>query len=35
VGFFALMAAAPLLIMVFKNLLAGFEENVFELVKAL
>ncbi len=34
-GFFAMMVASPLLVLVFKNLLAGFEESVFELVKAL
>ena len=34
-GFFLLLTAAPMMVYVFKNLLAGFEENMIELVKAL
>ncbi len=35
IGFILLMTAAPMMIYVFKKLLAGFEENMVELVKAL
>jgi len=35
VGFAVIMVSVPLLVFVFKKLLAGFEENILELVKAL
>ncbi len=35
VGAFVVMASAPLMVYLFKKLLAGFEENVLELVKAM
>jgi flagellar biosynthetic protein FliR len=35
VGLFAVMAAAPLMVFTFRKLLAGFEENILELIKAL
>ncbi len=35
IGFVILMTAAPMMVYVFKKLLAGFEENMVELVKAL
>jgi flagellar biosynthetic protein FliR len=35
VGFFAIMSAAPLMVFVFKKLLAEFQANVLELVKVL
>jgi flagellar biosynthetic protein FliR len=35
IGFYALVASAPLLVFVFKKLLTSFETNILELVKAL
>ncbi len=35
IGFILLMTAAPMMVYVFKKLLAGFEENMVDLVKAL
>ena len=35
IGLALLMTAAPMMIYVFKKLLAGFEDNMIELVKAL
>ena len=34
-GLVVFLASAPLLILVFKQLLAGFEENVLELLKVM
>jgi flagellar biosynthetic protein FliR len=35
VGFVVLMTAAPMMVYVFKKALAGFEENMVQLVKAM
>jgi flagellar biosynthesis protein FliR len=35
IGYFILLASAPMMVFVFKKLLNGFEENMLELVKVL